>query len=318
MPEVGRGECSMKNSQLVTVITPAFNASKTILESINSVRAQTYREFELIVVDDGSTDETFGTLERLAAEDPRIRPIRLERNGGTPAAAKNVALDMAEGEFIAFLDADDLWEPTKLELQVKEISKAAADLCFTAGWKIDEEGNVIGEFSVPQRVGDLFPELLLDYRINNQTVMLRRTALQKLAEPRFNTSILIGEDFELFMRIAAQSRVLSLSKKTAYYRCYEGSTSRRNLERAHEGVEALHKWMSADENLTLRHGNALRMLEAKISFYRAHALMQKSDSKSALRHLRPYIFYDARFVVLALLTQWPKLWNLSVKKVRSL
>lgn len=308
----------MKNSQLVTVITPAFNASRTILKSINSVRAQTHREFELLVVDDGSTDETPAILERLVSEDSRIRPIRLDRNGGTPAAAKNVALEIAQGDLIAFLDADDLWAPTKLEVQIEEISAAAADLCFTAGWKIDEDGNVVGEFSVPQRVGDLFSDLLLDYRINNQTVMIRRTALQKLAEPRFNPRILIGEDFELFMRIAAHSRVLSLSKKTAYYRCYEGSTSRRNLERAHEGLEALHKWMSADENLTLRHGNRSRMLEAKISFYKAHALMQISDSKSAFRHLRPHIFYDARFTVLALLTWWPTLWNLLVKKARSL
>jgi glycosyltransferase involved in cell wall biosynthesis len=101
---------------LVSVITPVYNAARWLPETIASVQAQTLTDWELILVDDGSTDESVAIAEKAAKEDSRIRSLRMPANGG-PGAARNMALDAAQGRFIAFIDADDLWLPEKLSTQ---------------------------------------------------------------------------------------------------------------------------------------------------------------------------------------------------------
>src|ERR1039458_10379468 len=98
---------------LVSIITPVFNASRWLPETFATVRAQTLTDWEQILVDDGSTDDSLAMVEAAAAEDPRFRSLRTPCNGG-PSAARNLAIEAARGRFIAFLDADDLWHPEKL------------------------------------------------------------------------------------------------------------------------------------------------------------------------------------------------------------
>ena len=99
---------------LVSIITPSWNVATLIGETIASVQAQTMTDWELLIADDCSTDQTAAIVENHAAQDPRVKLIRQPRNGG-PALARQAAIDQAQGRFIAFLDSDDLWLPTKLE-----------------------------------------------------------------------------------------------------------------------------------------------------------------------------------------------------------
>ena len=101
---------------LVSVVMPAWNAEATIVEALRSVAAQTYRDLEIIIVDDGSTDATAALAKEFCASDPRARTVR--RSNGGPAAARNLGIAEARGEWIALIDADDVWHPTKIEKQL--------------------------------------------------------------------------------------------------------------------------------------------------------------------------------------------------------
>ncbi|MGJ0535819.1 glycosyltransferase family 2 protein, partial [Enterococcus faecium] len=102
----------------VSIVMPAYNASRFITESVNSVQNQTYNNWEIIIVNDASTDDTQYRLESMAKKDNRIKIINLEKNMGA-AYARNIAIKNTRGEFIAFLDSDDTWYPKKLERQLK-------------------------------------------------------------------------------------------------------------------------------------------------------------------------------------------------------
>src|ERR1700730_2919145 len=128
---------------LVSIITPSWNVEGLIGATIESVQAQTFGDWELLIADDCSTDQTRSVVERYAASDPLIKLIRQPRNGG-PALARQAAIEQAQGRFLAFLDSDDLWLPAKLERQVAFARRHRAALSFTAFRRINETGSVTG------------------------------------------------------------------------------------------------------------------------------------------------------------------------------
>ena len=134
----------IEDSGLVSVIMPAFNAEASISSSIESVLKQTFTNFELIIVNDSSTDGTLTTAANLAAKDNRMTVVSLPRNSGV-GAARNYGLTFATGKFVAMIDADDLWHPTKLSKQVERL-EAAGDqyaLVYTGARYIDAAGNIL-------------------------------------------------------------------------------------------------------------------------------------------------------------------------------
>ena len=125
---------------VISIIMPAYNSERTIAESIYSVISQTYNDYELIIVDDCSTDSTKEIVEGLAASDARIRLVTNSHNKGT-AGSRNVGITLARGEWIAFLDSDDLWHPKKLELQLEFAKQTGAAITYTATAYIDKSGS---------------------------------------------------------------------------------------------------------------------------------------------------------------------------------
>ncbi len=120
----------------VSVITPAYNAALFLSEAVESVRSQSFTDWEMIIVDDCSTDSTFRLATSLSEKDSRIKILQNEKNSGV-AAARNKALDMASGEYIAFLDSDDLWLPEKLQKQIDFMEKGQYVLTYTDYQKFD-------------------------------------------------------------------------------------------------------------------------------------------------------------------------------------
>lgn len=111
----------MAHIPLVSVVIPSFNSERYIRQTVESVRRQTLADWELIVVDDGSTDDSPAIVESLAGQDERIRLVRLGRNAGRPAVPRNAGVRAARGVYVAFLDADDLWHPRKLDIQLRHM-----------------------------------------------------------------------------------------------------------------------------------------------------------------------------------------------------
>ncbi|MDR1533149.1 MAG: glycosyltransferase family 2 protein [Clostridiales bacterium] len=126
-------------SPAVTIIMPAYNAARTIESSVRSALAQTRADFELIIIDDCSTDGTNAIIARCVAGDPRIKPLRNERNKGV-AFSRNLGVQQAAGKWVAFLDSDDLWHPDKLKSQLEFMEYVNAPISYTASAFIDETG----------------------------------------------------------------------------------------------------------------------------------------------------------------------------------
>ena len=152
---------------LVSVITPVYNASATLQRTIDSVKAQTYREWELILVDDASSDDSVRLAQAAIDTDQRIRLITLNENRGA-AVARNVALDAARGQYLAFLDADDAWDTTKLTKQLEFMR--SRNLAFTYTAYRTTKGRII---RVPDQVN--YQRLITDNVIGCLTVMIDRT-----------------------------------------------------------------------------------------------------------------------------------------------
>lgn len=134
----------MKNNPLVSVIMPAYNAADFIAESIASVQQQSYIHWELLVIDDASKDGTSGIVEALRAEDSRIKLHSLPANQGA-GFARNIGIKAATGDFISFLDADDLWMPGKLEKQLKVMREEEMEVCFSSYELISEKGQSLNK-----------------------------------------------------------------------------------------------------------------------------------------------------------------------------
>lgn len=133
----------VKNSDLVSIIMPSYDCGRFVAESVESVLAQTYQNWELLFVDDCSQDDTLSTMMRYAKHDKRIKVFQNSTNSGA-AVSRNTALRNACGRWIAFLDSDDLWEPTKLEKQVRFMEKNGYAFTYTEYQEMDAEGNLTG------------------------------------------------------------------------------------------------------------------------------------------------------------------------------
>lgn len=156
----------------VSIIMPAYNSAEFIAESIQSVIAQTYKDWELIITDDHSSDDTVNIVKSYKAQDERIKLIELNDNGG-PAVARNSALNLARNRFVAFLDSDDLWHPQKLELQLNFMKKNDYAFSFTSYQRFSRDGlkkyNII---RAPEKIS--YGELLKNTIIGTLTVIIDR------------------------------------------------------------------------------------------------------------------------------------------------
>lgn len=133
---------------LVSIIMPSYNSSKTIRASINSILAQSYDNWELLITDDQSTDDTLEIIKDLAAKDSRIKIFQNENNSGA-GISRNKSISNAQGRFIAFLDSDDMWEKDKLTKQINFMIKNGYHLTYTQYIKVDEDGNIKGKIHPP-------------------------------------------------------------------------------------------------------------------------------------------------------------------------
>ena len=139
---------------LVSIITPVYNAARFLPETLAAVRAQTLTDWEQILVDDGSTDDSIAIVEAASRDDSRFRLLRTPRNGG-PSAARNCALDAARGRFVAFLDADDLWLPEKLARSVEWMTEHRYAFIYHDYRHMSRDGSLVGALIIAPETMDL-------------------------------------------------------------------------------------------------------------------------------------------------------------------
>ncbi|MEC3883967.1 glycosyltransferase family 2 protein [Halobacillus sp. HZG1] len=208
----------------VSVITPSYNSANYILEAIESVQSQTYKNWEMIIVDDCSSDDSVNLIEGKQSEDERIKFIKLTENGG-PAFARNQAILAATGKYLAFLDSDDCWLSQKLEKQISFMHKNDYSFSYTAYRIMQEEGELTETiFHMPRQI--TYKDLLKNTAIGTLTVVLDQEKLGKVQMPLYRDC---SEDYGLWMSILSRGvTAFGLNEELALYRkCNESLSSNK-------------------------------------------------------------------------------------------
>ena len=166
----------MNNAPMVSVIMPAYNAESTLMRAVLSVVHQTFTNWELLIIDDASADNTLSIAKEISAEDTRISVLSSCVNLGA-AASRNKGIRLCKGTYVAFIDSDDVWYPEKLEKQLDLISKTGADLCYTAYAIVNLAGDKVrADYCVPEHTS--YEALLCENVIGCSTVLLSAALVQ--------------------------------------------------------------------------------------------------------------------------------------------
>lgn len=241
---------------LVSVVMAAYNARAHVAQAIESVLAQTWADWELLIADDRSTDRTYEIAAAYASRDARMRAMRLERNSG-PAMARNAAIACARGRYVAFLDSDDVWLPQKLQRQLEFMRMHGAALTFTGYRRISADGVRVGRvIHVPQR---------LDYRalLGNTAIATSTAIVDRALTGPIRLVQTYYDDFALWLEITRRGfDALGLDEDLMRYRVVGGSVSRN------KGRSAVMVWR------TYREVERLGLIQSSWAFarYAANAL----------------------------------------------
>ena len=285
----------MRNQPGVSVIIPTFNRAKVIAETIDSVLAQTYRDIEIIIVDDGSTDDT---AKELSIYGDRIR-IVYQENAGT-SAARNRGIEVSNAKIIAFQDSDDLWKPTKLERQVSLLSKLDSSvpccLCNAIMQNLYGDGRELLSFDI-SGISSQYPEGLwlnvtevLASRsvLFNQTVAVRREALEKVGG--FDADLRSAEDYDLSLRLSLEGPWGFITEPLTIWRA--GASNSLSKMAVQDQIKLKENEIKIFERMLARvkgtgQERLERLLNKRLSeFRRRLALAQLSKAKSGAAQFR--------------------------------
>lgn len=239
LPVLGQANTHMENP-LVSVVIPTFNSERDIGDAIDSVLAQSYSNIEIIVVDDGSTDDTVDIVRGYK----RVRLFQQANQGS--AVARNLGIWNATGDYVAFLDSDDVWWSRKIEVQVAELRRTGLGMAYSRF--IRWHPSAQGDFSPPEQefantanprlsrasivTGWTYVELLLDCIVWTSTVLVERQLL--LQAGLFNPHFRKGQDYDLWLRLSRITQMIGIEQPTALYRIHENSITFRVTDRCYE------------------------------------------------------------------------------------
>ncbi|MEA3639829.1 MAG: glycosyltransferase [Lamprobacter sp.] len=310
---------------LVSVIMPSFNTAAYIGEAIDSVLAQDYPNKELIVIDDGSTDTT---VERIRSYGDQLRLITQANQGS--AVARNQGLQAAQGDYIAFLDSDDLWLPGKLSAQVAHLQRhPEIDMVFSRWqvWKPDPDGafpsasDLLPASStptpdsvpgiVPDRSGWLYNRLLFSSLLHTITVMARRSLIERVG--LFDTSLKRGQDYDYWIRASRLTQMHQLDRVFALYRLHGHGCVHRWPTVNYEGLvvnKAVERFGLIGPTGDITPAKAVRRRVAETSFTFGYHHFWSGQARIALRAFAQVIAKRPLY-----LKAWPYLALAGVKSL---
>ena len=268
----------MRSFPLVSVITPAYNASATIGDTIESVLSQTFSDFEMIIIDDGSSDDTANVVHRF--KDNRI--IYIYQTSKERSEARNNGIKNAKGKYIAFLDADDTWFPEKLEKQIKlfEVSPGLG-LVYSDLYLVEDNTlRIIVQYSKIRKLfrGHVPSRIMLEENfIQSPTPIVRREVFDNVGY--FDPDLNPCEDIDMWIRIIARYAVDFVDQPLAYYRIHPNQTSWKNkpdilFESTHKLIDKIEATFLSEE---LLHPNDIIKSRSRIYYDYALAMMSRGE-----------------------------------------
>ncbi|MFA5145949.1 MAG: glycosyltransferase [Candidatus Omnitrophota bacterium] len=225
--------------ELVSVIIPAYNCARYISEALDSVFYQTYRDFEVIVIDDGSTDGTIDILKKYAAEHPGKMSCIYQKNSG-PGKARNRGIKEARGEYVAFLDSDDIWLPEKLKAQLDFFKKEPSLALVHSDFMYFNNSGITkkSEFSSTAKrnfSGSAFYPLVKENFIRTSTVVVKKIVLEVLGA--FDEDFFMSEDYDLWLRIAKVHDIGYVNDRIVNVRQHADHISRRDIRETYLWID---------------------------------------------------------------------------------
>lgn len=211
----------MKTNHLVSIVMPTYNCEQFIEDSIKSIQAQTYRNWELLITDDCSSDDTIRIVESYACTDSRINVLSMNENKGA-GVARNKSIERAKGRFLAFCDSDDRWCPDKLERQVRFMLDNDVSLCCSAYYICDENSTIIGFVGVPKKIS--YRRICSDNIMGFLTCIYDVDKVGKVLMP----TIRKRQDWAYLIMLMKRCRyAYPINEPLAIYRIRKGSLSQR-------------------------------------------------------------------------------------------
>jgi glycosyltransferase involved in cell wall biosynthesis len=280
----------MNNSPGISVVIPAYNCEKTIKETINSVLQQTFADFELIIINDGSQDATLDVISQI--QDARLKVFSFENAGGN--VSRNRGLNLAVGNYVSFLDADDIWTPDKLESQLEALqNNPDAHVAYSWTDYIDEEGNFIVSGRRVSVNGDVYEKLLINnFLENGSNPLIRKEAIIELGG--FDEALKAAQDWDMWLRLAAKYSFVAVPKVQILYRVSSKSLS-TNLTRQEKSC--LQVLENSSQLRPPKSKSTLSLSKANIYKYLTCKALQEPFTKSkalmALKFLWKYFLNDS-------------------------
>lgn len=269
---------------LVTVVIPAYNAQRWIERALASATCQTYRNLEIVVVDDGSTDQTAAIVQQAALHDGRIRLLR-QQNAGAPAA-RNLGIREARGTLISPLDADDLWHPEKLARQVAALQASTSKVGLVYCWavEIDENDRIIPPIrNGSTAAGNVMSELVAKAGIidSASNPLMRRSYLDTVGGYDSNRTLGTdtAEDWKLYLALAEICEFAVVKAHLVGYRRLTGSMSRK-IAKMENGMELVARWIV--EKWPNMPPEIVRQMNYNKNIYLAHLALTTNDFVRAL------------------------------------
>lgn len=218
------------NQPLISVVMPVYNAGDFLVESIQSILNQTYTNFEFIIVDDASTDDSWEIMKKFKTQGIRVKIFHLKNNVGVSQTVK-FAIEKAKGIFLARMDADDIAHPKRLEKQINYLLKNKETVAIGTQCKlINKKGVTIGEKVFPTKFEDIYKYIFTFIPVQQPTLMVNRKLLPKDFEfyyDRMDTA----EEVELIFKLFKYGKVENLNQKLHRYRIHDQNTSLKNLKK---------------------------------------------------------------------------------------
>ena len=302
MPEAGK-------NPIVSVIIPTYNRAHLIGRAIRSVLEQTYRDFELIVVDDASTDNTEEVVKSF--NDGRLRYIRLGENTGTSSVPRNTGIKAAGGEYVALLDSDDEWFPEKLEKQINKFKSVSSDVGVISCGSvciIEQTGEKLFDF-IPVRRGDVFKYMVEETVLGDTTPLVRKECFDKVGG--YDTEFSSAQSWDMWIRVS-QYYKFDFVPEILHKANIHGSQNTASLERTIQGLDRIiRKYQSYLSKKTLstrfRHLGTLCCYQG--NFKKASRYFKESIRKNP-RNIQVYI-------LLLLCNLAPRLYQARLKRLRA-
>lgn len=221
---------SVINKPLVSIITPTYNSISYIEAAYESILSQSYEQWEWVITDDCSYDDTFQYIKELSHKDSRVRPLQLSKNSGA-AVARNSCIDSAKGEYIAFLDSDDYWEKDKLRLQIDFMQRNSIEFSFTAYscGKLNDVNSQKVIDCTHENIKFTYHDMLKKKAtLGCSTVIVTRNLIANDRMPLIRT----GQDYAFWLKLLKKTDAYLLKQCLTHYRIIPGSLSRNKFKKA--------------------------------------------------------------------------------------